>query len=202
MSDTPHKPTPEGDTVALNLAAFAPGQKQKQAPSTPPEEEGMTMIIGKAAAEVVQANAAKPSSAPSPSKELLGAVAYSYAKGVYRSEDIARKMGNDPKYSEAAGDHLPDANAIRRFRRLNRDSIMETLSKVFRRQRKKATAETLGQTLPGAEPSVPPPAPAPSAASSVRRSDNEPGETTILSRKDAESHLNKAAWIDNMSKDD
>jgi hypothetical protein len=150
------------------------------------------MIVEKAAAEVARKRPSSAAPGPTPGKEMLGAVAYSYAKGVYRSEDIARKMEKDPEYSEAAGDHLPDANAIRRFRRLNREDIMEILSRVFRRQRKKAAAETVSQTLPGAEPAGP----------SSKTSDGEPGETTILARKEAEDKLNKAAWIDNMSKDD
>ena len=191
MSDPNRKPSAEEDTIALNLAQFAPGRKPAE---SPPSEEGMTMIVERAAAEVAQKNASGGAGGPAPAKEMLGAVAYSYAKGVYRSEDIARKMETNPEYSEAAGDRLPDANAIRRFRRLNRDFIMETLSRVFRRQRKKATAETLKQTLPGAEPST--------TLAGSGKPDGEPGETTMLSRKEAEDKLNKAAFIDNMSKDD
>ena len=198
MSDLNQKKQADEETIALNLARFAPGQK----PSTPApaEEESITLIVERAAADVAKKNTVSPPSsapgapaAPTPPKEMLGAVAYSYAKGVYRSEDIARKMENDPGYSAAAGERLPDAQAIRRFRRLNRSAIMETLAQVFRRKRKKESAETLAQTMPGAEPA---------ATNPSNKADNEPGETTILSRRDAENKLNNAAWIDNMSKDD
>lgn len=201
MSDPTPKPKEE-ETVTLNLAPFAPGQKRTPAPkasppspSTPapaPEDEGVTMLVARAAADVAQKGGGQ---GPTPTKEMLGAVAYSYAKGVYRSEDIARKMEKNPDYREAAGEKLPDAQSIRRFRRLNRQAIVETLAQFFRRKRKKNAAEAMNQTMPGAEPASPPP-PAP------RKPDGEPGETTLLSRKDAEDKLNQAAWIDNMSKED
>src|SRR5829696_2654906 len=74
MSDSTKKPKLEEETIALNLGAFAPGHTAKP----PSEEEGMTMIVERAAAEV--SKKAAPTGA-TPSKELLGAVAYSYAKG-------------------------------------------------------------------------------------------------------------------------
>jgi len=195
MSDPRSNSKAEDETVRLNLAPFAPGRKTP-APSpgsTPPDEEGITMIVAQAAADVAQK---KPDPAtptpPPPRPEMLGAVAYSYAKGVYRSEDISRKMEGNPEYRAASGERVPDAQAIRRFRRLNRDAIMETLAKVFRRQRKQRSTEALSQTLPGAEP----------AATSGQQGVPEPGETTLISRRDAEQKLNNAAWVDNMSKDD
>jgi hypothetical protein len=103
-------------------------------------------------------------------------------------------MDSDPEFRAAVGESMPDAGLIRRFRRLNRDAIRETLAKVFRRQRKKSAKETMAQTMPGATPAAPvSPGPSPKIPES-------PGETTIVSIRDAEEKLNKAAWIDNMSK--
>ena len=183
----------EEETITLNLKPFTPGAKPSSPPA-PAVEESMTLLVEQAATEV--AKGGQPVVSPRGSisaKEMLGVVTYSYAKGVYRSEDIARKMDSDPEFRAAAGEGMPDAKLIRRFRRLNRGVILETLAKVFRRQRKKLATEAAAQTLPGATPPTPPPK---QAKGDVH------GETTIVSIRDAEEKLNKAAWIDNMSKDE
>jgi hypothetical protein len=193
MSNPKKVQKPEEETITLNLASFTPGHKT---PPQPSADESVTMIVERAAEEVSK-KATQPvvgAKGPIAPKDMLGAVTYSYAKGVYRSEDIARKMAKDPEFSAAAGDGLPDAQSIRKFRRLNREAIMETLARVFRRQRKKAATETVAQTMPGAEPAV--------ASPNPQQAAEQPGETTILSRRDAEDQINKAAWIDNMSKDE
>ncbi|HKX61341.1 MAG TPA: transposase, partial [Verrucomicrobiae bacterium] len=184
----------EEDTVTLNLKPFTPGAKVPP-PSAPDGDDSITLLIERAACEVA-GDASHPVMAPKgpiAPKDMLGAVTYSYAKGVYRSEDIARKMDSDPEFRAAVGENMPDAGLIRRFRRLNRDAILETLAKVFRRQRKKAAKETMAQTLPGATPAAPV---SPGHPPKIPES----GETTIVSIRDAEEKLNKAAWIDNMSK--
>ena len=189
----------EEETVTLNLKPFTPGPKAPP-PQPQPEadNESITLLIDRAACEVAAAKEGQPVVAPKgtiPAKEMLGAVTYSYAKGVYRSEDIARKMDSDPEFRAAVGEAMPDATVIRRFRRLNRNAIRDTLAKFFRRQRKKAASETMAQTLPGATPVAPPPPPA-------KPANPDSGETTIVSIRDAEEKLDKAAWIDNMSKSD
>jgi transposase len=196
----------EEETVTLNLKPFTPGAKTPPSTPTPPQtppastDDSITLLVSRAACEVA-AKEGQPVVAPKgtiPAKEMLGAVTYSYAKGVYRSEDIARKMDSDPEFRAAVGDAMPDAGIIRRFRRLNRNAIRDTLAKVFRRQRKKAASETLAQTLPGATPAAPQTPPAKQATPVSAES----GETTIVSIRDAEEKLDKAAWIDNMSKSD
>jgi hypothetical protein len=198
----------EEETVTLNLKPFTPGAKAPLPPSTQPPQastdDSITLLIERAACEVA-AKEGQPVVAPKgtiPAKEMLGAVTYSYAKGVYRSEDIARKMDSDPEFRAAVGDAMPNASIIRRFRRLNRSAIRDTLAKVFRRQRKKAASETLGQTLPGAAPAPPTPTQPGSPGSPASPPNAESGETTFVSIRDAEDKLDKAAWIDNMSKSD
>lgn len=172
----------ESEGSSLHLGKFAPSQPP---PPTDPADEGQTVFFRRTAAEVTQ-QGAQPVVAPKqgnaiPPKEMLGAVAYCYAKGVYSSAEIEGRMLRDPALREATHDEIPDANTIRRFRRLNRDAILRTLEKWYRKLRK-------------ARPSAaPPPAPA-------RREFNEE-PTTIVARREATDRLDKAAFIDNMEKD-
>jgi hypothetical protein len=183
MSDQKKNPD---HSVLLNLGKFAPGAGPTMHPNNEPSP---TVVIKHAAAEV-----AKQSGSPIvpkdggalPAPEMLGAVSYCYAKGVYTSEDIERKMRRDPKLRAAVGGDVPDANAIRRFRRLNRDAIRSTLEKAFLFFRKKRPAP---EPLPG-QPANPQP------------SEINAGESTInMARHDAQNKIDEAAFIDNMSKD-
>src|SRR6185503_8125492 len=100
------------------------------------------MIVRQAAREVCE-QSPQPVAAPTDGKSLsgqslLGVVSYCYAKGVFTSEDIERKLRHDPALKAACGDDLPDSGVIRRFRRLNRQSILATLERLFRFRRKQA----------------------------------------------------------------
>jgi hypothetical protein len=184
MSEPSQQPKPEEQTTILHLSEFAsagPGE----APPGGGGEESPTMIIRKAAektaAESLQAVVTSKTSALAP-KAMLGAVAYCYAKGVYRSEDIERKMMKDPAFRAAVGDEVPNARAIRLFRRHNRDAILMTLGKFFRWWRARPVV------APGAE----------AAPASQPASEN----TQFFVKTEASDTLNKAAWVDNMAKDE
>ena len=178
----------EDKSTILNLHKFAPGQPR--GPQPPEDASELTVSIKNAAEKAAQEGA--PVRAPNeggalPPEQLLGAVSYCYAKGVYTSEDIERKMQRDPKLRDAIGGAVPSARAIRRFRVLNRDAIMNTLEKAFRFLRKKSARE-IQQPLPG-QPATP-------------VTPAGPGESTVtVARKQAEQTLDRAAFIDNMSKD-
>lgn len=177
---------PEDNTI-LHLNKFAPGAPVKREST---EETGVTVMIKRATAEMIQ-QGAKPviakESGALPPEEMLGAVSYCYAKGVYESEEIEHKMMCDSTLREAVHGEVPDANAIRKFRKLNRSAIQQTLEKAFGFMRKKAKREAM-PPLAGQ-----PPAPQPS----------EPGETTTVTfvRREAEERVQQAAFIDNMSKE-
>ena len=81
-------------------------------------------------------------------KEMLGAVSYAYAKDVYESERIEKKMRGDSEMKEKLGQKVPDAKSISKFRKLNRAAIMETLERAFRFKRRK-DKEELAKPLPG-----------------------------------------------------
>jgi hypothetical protein len=172
-------------STTLHLGRFAPGAQ-------PPEdstETSQTVVIKRAAAEIVEQSGQPVMSKDSgalPPKEMLGAVSYCYAKGVYTSEEIESKMLRDPQFREAVHGEVPDARAIRRFRRGNREAIKRTLEKAFRFMRKKQKREV--QPLPG-QPVVP-------------QGEEPTGDSTVtFVRREAEKRLNEAAFIDNMSKD-
>lgn len=182
----PEKPTPPPDdqTTVLNMGKFVP-RPNPEAP-TSAAEEGATIVIRRAASKVVEQTGGEvvvPRGGGNalPPKEMLGAVAYAYAKGVYRSEDIERKMVHDPAVRQALGNEIPDAQTIRKFRRQNRGAILATLEKFFGWARRKKAE------------------PAPVVC------DSGPGSTeatTLYAKKAAEARLGEAAFVDNMAKDD
>lgn len=156
-------------------------------------DDSGTIVIRKAAAQVVAQSAQpvvvrKGGASALPPKEMLGAVAYAYSKGVYRSEDIERKMLHEPALRQALGDAVPDARAIRRFRYLNREAIMATLEKFFGWKRKKKSGASAGAAPPAAAAPPAPPA---------------PGTNTLsIAKKEAADKLDEAAFVDNMSKEE
>jgi hypothetical protein len=184
MSEPRRQSEKEPQTTLLHLNQFAP-RKPGETPTRTGAEESPTLIIREAAKRAAE-QSAQPVVAPKdgalPPKEMLGAVSYCYAKGVYRSEDIERKMRQDPELGKAAGGELPDAHAIRRFRRHNREAILATLGKFFRWRRAQRVTD------PNASPVQPAPAP--------------PENTQFFVKTEAADALDKAAWVDNMAKDD
>lgn len=168
----------EPQTTILHVHQFLPARPE--ACSEP--IEGPTLIIKKAAEEIA-GQSPQPLVAPKgstlPPQHMLGAVAYAYAKGVYRSEDIERKMLQDPEFRQAVHNEVPSAATIRRFRRLNRAALLATLGKFFRWRRAQAAAN---------------PASAPAGGTDT--------STQFFVKTEAEDLLNKAAWVDNMSKED
>ncbi len=174
------------DSTVLHLNKFAPGA----APKDPGSDTGVTVMIKRAAAETVEQGAAPvvpKESGALPAEQMLGAVSYCYAKGVYESEEIERKMMRDRTLREAVHGEVPDAHAIRKFRRLNRGAIQKTLEKAFGLLRKKEKPAAL-PPLPGQ--------PAPTTPKSA------PGDSTVaFVRREAEDRVQQAAFIDNMSKE-
>jgi hypothetical protein len=184
MSDKQYDPSA---STVLNLKQFAPGATDK---STPAAESDVTMMVRLAAAETVDKGAApvvpKDGGALT-GKEMLGAVSYCYAKGVYDSEEIERKMLKDPALRNAVHGEVPDAKAIRRFRSLNRGAIQSTLEKAFGFLRRKEKAELM-KPLPGQPASA--------------RINDPAGESTVMFAQDqAKERLQQASFVDNMSKD-
>jgi len=171
----------------LHLGRFAPST-----PAAAPNDEttGVTVMIKRAAAETVQ-QGAKPvvpkDGGALPADEMLGAVSYCYAKGVFTSEEIEQKMLKDKELRAAVHDDVPDAKSIRRFRRLNHGAIQATLEKAFGFMRRKEK-QALQKPLAG-QPANP-------------QSSKSLGDSTVLmAHKQAEQRLDEAAFTDNMSKE-
>jgi len=186
----PEQPLPPKDeTTVLHLGKFAHGHE------APASDEGATMFIRRAATATV-AQSATPVVVPKTAgelspEEMLGAMAYCYAKGVFSSSDIERKMLQDEGFREALGGVVPDPATIRRFRRLNREAIHSVLEQFYRRLRK---IQPTAEVLPGTTP--------PEAAPAAGRAAKNPMEDTVVAvRREATDRLDKATFIDGMSGD-
>jgi hypothetical protein len=181
----------QGFTTALHVNKFVPTPRE-QPPPAPNAEDTATIVIKKVAAQVA-ATETEPVTVPKgggnalPATEMLGVVAYAYAKGVYRSEDIERRLVQEPELRRTLGNEIPDAATIRRFRRLNRGAIVRTLEAFYRWARRKP-APPRGEA---------PQAPAPPARTGFAEADS----TVILAHRAAEDRVEKAMFTDNMAKE-
>lgn len=133
---------PAGPSPGLHLGKFA----TPEAPATG-EPEGATIIIKRAAVQAA-AKAADPAAPASADTELplgvmLGLISYCYARGIFRSDDIARRLREDPELARSFGKELPDGPAIRRFRRRHSDEIEETLETLYRELPQGGEADTV-----------------------------------------------------------
>jgi hypothetical protein len=176
------------NSTPLHLGRFAPDAADTKT-SMPTVDPGLTITVKRAASEIVKqgSNPILPAgSGELPGKAFLGAVSYCYAKGVYTSEEIEDKMRQDPRLSGAVHGEVPSASAIRRFRRLNRAAIEQTLTKAFGYFSKKRDRPAVPCATPAGVPNCAP----------------APGDTTIIyARHQAEDRVQEAAFVDNMSKD-
>jgi transposase-like protein DUF772 len=131
------------------------------------------------------------SGTPLPPKSLLGLLVYCYAKGTYASAEIAEKLHKKLEARRVADEAIPDAKALRRFRRFHRQLFQSTLEKSLRLIRRAMIRRTMSQTLPGSEPT------SVSKMAASQPSLAAPGEeTTLLVRREAERKLENAAIID------
>lgn len=189
------------ETTLLHLNKFAPDQS-----TMPPQaDDGATVFIRRAAVETVD-QSSSPVTAPSvgnklPAREMLGAIVYCYAKGIFSSQEIEERMMRDAELRKSLNGEVPDSNAIRRFRRMNRQAIHATLEKYYqheRRRQKAAAVEAMNQVMPGAQPPEKSPLQAPKSFPSPA-----PGEdTAIFVRREANDQLDKATFVDGMSQCD
>lgn len=119
------------ETRRLNLGKFA-----SPAPAAGNEREGQTAFLHRVAAETVERSlgpeAATNTEFGLPLKQMLGIITYCYARGLFCSPDIARHLRSDPELRRPFGRSLPDAEAIRRFRRQYAAEIEDTLESLYR----------------------------------------------------------------------
>ena len=201
MNESTNPNLKQEETTLLHLNKFAPDQSSM----APREDDSPTVFIRRAAVETVDQSSA-PVTAPSvgnklPAREMLGAIVYCYAKGIFSSQEIEERMMRDAELRKSLSGEVPDSNAIRRFRRMNRLAIHATLEKYYqheRRRQKAAAAEAMNQVMPGAQPPEKSPLQAPQSFHSPL-----PGEdTAIFVRREATDQLDKATFVDGMSRSD
>jgi hypothetical protein len=193
MSDQANKPVKDTDTTTLGLAKIVQRQEGSSSPADGGSGESPTIFFAKAAAETCR-QSPKPvvnpkDTGPLPAPSMLGIVSYCYAKGVYVSEEIENKLLKNPEVRAACGNEVPSAGAIRRFRRLNRDAILATLEKFFRKIRKRRPSEV----LPGSDP-IPAAHQPPSMPASTGGED-----TQVFVKREAKDRLDQASFVDGMS---
>jgi hypothetical protein len=183
-ADNPRK---ERETTELHLDQLMPGSTAAASP-----EGSVTAFIARAAAETVRESptpvVVPKAAGPVPPESMLGVVSYCYAKGVYGSNDIGRKLNQNPAFRASCQNEVPRPEDIRRFRKLNREAIQKTLEKVFQFARTKV-AETWSPSNPfrGASPA------------SATLIPGGPEEAQSFARREASDRLDKATFIDGMS---
>ncbi len=159
-------------------------------------EETLTGFIAKAAHEVVE-QSPTPVVVPKdggsiPPETMLGVVSYCYTKGVYASEDIGRELGKEPLVQHVTHGDLPRPEDIRRFRRLNREAIQQTVEKALAFARQKVV-EAWSPSNPFRNSF--------SAALPVESLpvDARPEDPNVAAHRDASERIDKATFIDGMS---
>jgi hypothetical protein len=121
---------------------------------------------------------------------LLAILTFSYAVGVYGSQDVERMMREDGHFRNLCRNEFPNWHTIRRFRRYNNEAIRHCLAETFR--------------LAGSLNS-------PSATENLKISLNSNPTTGIeegvsvdgcRSEQEAADRVERAMWIDQMAMDD
>lgn len=123
-------------------------------------------------------------------KVLLAIITYCYTKGVYSCGEIEEAILNDSDLRMQLSNEFPDNRSLRRFRRLNREAIRVTLERAFGEAKHK-----LGHIPPDR------------LQAAVKKTAEKLGispngeETAFLVKQAVEDRIQKALFIDGMTKD-
>jgi hypothetical protein len=131
---------------------------------------------------------------PAPSA-LLKVLTYCYAKGIYSSDQIERKLWDNPSLRMNHLDDLPTADTLRRFRRMNRPLLLCALETLLRRVRhaflrSHEPMNPAERTHPVGNPE------------GLEHLLEDSGNTTIVVRHEAAQRLEQAAMLDSRSLDE
>ena len=125
-----------------------------------------------------------------PPRVLLAIITYCYTKGVYSCGEIEEAILNDTDLREQLHHEFPDNRSLRRFRRLNREAIRITLERAFGEAKHK-----LGHIPPDRLQA------AVTEAAEKLGLPAKGGETAFLVKQAVEDRIQKALFIDGMTKD-
>lgn len=200
MSETKSKPLssalPEASGLHLNQVVIP----HPASPVDPQHVISTTDFIRKAVAEQPASDAARlvlPKDAGLISAEtLLAIVSYCYAKGIYGCRDIELAILQDRELRSSFGNNLPSDACLRRFRRLNRTAIQNVLEKTFVQAKRE-----LGRIPPDHEPEVGRGVNPTGSTATPGATGPDKGETTFLAREAAVDRLQKALFVDGMTRD-
>jgi hypothetical protein len=176
-------------STILRLGRFVSPDLNPAKAAEPARAETPTALVAEAVKETADAiKVVTPNAAGDfPPKSMLGIVTYCYAKDVCGSWDIERKLRSSEEVRQARHGDIPDAKAIRRFRRLNRPALQMALEKALRFIRRAMMRRTLSQTVHGEKNPVPP----------TFTNLCAPGEeTTVMVRREATQKLEVASMLD------
>jgi hypothetical protein len=185
-----NRPTKAGSDQAdlkLNLKKVTEEFDPREAPE---QDACTTQFIRKAAAETAGDAATKVvvprELGPLSPRVLLSIITYCYAKGVYTCTEIEDAVLTDEGLRKELGENLPDDRSLRKFRRLNGEAIRATLERAFKEAKRR-----LGR--------IPPDRLQASLPDDPRNTAD--GQTSHLAKEAARDRIQKALFIDGMSKD-
>lgn len=120
---------------------------------------------------------------------MLRILTYCYAHRLLASEEITFQLWADPGLKSACAEEIPDAQTLRRFRRLNRQTLQSNLENALRKVRHALARITLSHRLCGGSEIRPKPALVPLTASAGEN-------TTILVCQEAAQRIEAAMVLD------
>jgi hypothetical protein len=79
---------------------------------------------------------------------MLGVISYCYAKGLFDSAEIERRLWQDKRFLATFGNEIPSAQSIRSFRRSHRENILAIIEQALSqcRQRTSQPATRFGES--------------------------------------------------------
>jgi hypothetical protein len=185
MCPQENKGQPDDGTRTLHLGKFAHG---KPAPKDEPisNDDSPTLMIKKAAQAVAREEHCQivlPPGMNMTPTEMLSALSYCYAKGVFTSDEIEQKMMSDADFRQALQNEVPRPEVLRKFRKLNHAAIIAVLEKYYTAKRRQAKARALGEA-------------------GFKLPDLGGNTTVIISKKQAFNRLNEAMFTDNLTREE
>lgn len=163
--------------------------------------EGPTEFIRRAVDETTRVQSSETSALfpgssgipPKTSKLLLAILSYCFTKGLYSCHDIEEAILRDPEIRALFGTDVPDDRALRRFRRTHRETIQSILETAFTEAQAQSGQIPQDHLQRCCQPN--------SRISSSSRAEAADGTASSEIRRAVQDRIQKALFIDGMSKD-
>jgi hypothetical protein len=83
---------------------------------------------------------------------MLGLISYCYAKGLFDSAEIARRLWREEAFLATFGNDIPSAKSIRCFRRKHRENILAVIEQALQEYRQRTSTVTPSARQDAGEP--------------------------------------------------